>query len=226
VIGPSIADVLPLAVGVAVSPLPIIAVILMLISPRARTNGPAFLLGWIVSLGALSAIVYAISNGADASGSSSASDGTSIAKMVLGGVLVLMGFREWRKRPAHGEASPTPKWMAALDRVTPIRAFAFAVALSALNPKNLILTAGAASTVAQNGVSTGDAVVVLAVFVVVASLSVVAPVAVDLLAGDRAQHVLNSWKGWLEQNNATVMAVVLVLIGVVLFAKGLGPLTS
>ena len=44
-IGPSIADVLPLAVRVLVSPLPITAIILMLFSPRARSNGPAFLLG-------------------------------------------------------------------------------------------------------------------------------------------------------------------------------------
>ena len=225
-IGPSIADVLPLAVGVLVSPIPIIAVILMLFSPRARSNGPAFLVGWIVGLGVVSAIVYAISNGADVSGSSGASDGTSVVKMVLGGVLVLMGFRHWRKRPAHGEAAPMPKWMGALDSVTPVRALAIGVALSAVNPKNLILTVGAASTVAQNGVSTGGAVVVLAVFVVVASISIAAPVAVDLLAGHRAQRVLDTWNGWLEQNNATVMAVLLVVFGVVLFAKGLGPITS
>ena len=225
-IGPSIADVLPLAVGVLVSPLPITAIILMLFSPRARSNGPAFLLGWIVGLGVVSAIVYAVSNGADVSGSSGASDSTSIAKMVLGGVLVRMGFRHWRKRPAPGTTAPMPKWMAAIDSITPVKAFGLAAALSVLNPKNLILTAGAASTVAQNGVSTGDAVVVLAVFVLVASLSIGAPVAIYLVSRDRAGRVLDTWKGWLEHNNATVMAVVLVLIGVVLFAKGLGPITS
>ena len=182
-IGPSIADVLPLAVGVLVSPLPITAIILMLFSPRARSNGPAFLLGWIVGLGVVSAIVYAVSNGADVSGSSGASDSTSIAKMVLGGVLVLMGFRHWRKRPAPGTTAPMPKWMAAIDSITPVKAFGLAVALSVLNPKNLI-------------------------------------------SRDRAGRVLDTWKGWLEHNNATVMAVVLVLIGVVLFAKGLGPITS
>lgn len=225
-IGPSIADVLPLAIGVLVSPIPIMAIILMLFSRRAHSNGPAFLLGWVVGLGTVSAIVYAISNGADVSGSSGASDSTSVVKMVLGGVLVLLGFRRWRKRPAHEEPVPAPRWMAAIDTVTPVRAFALAVALSVVNPKNLILTIGAASTVAQNGVSTGGAVVVLAVFVVVASLSIVAPVVVDLLAGDRAQPMLDTWKGWLEQNDATVMAVLLVVIGVVLFAKGLGPITS
>ena len=90
-IGPSIANVLPLAVGVLVSPLPIIAVILMLLSPRARSNGPAFLVGWIVGLSVVSAVVYAISDGANVSSNSSASDSTSVLKMVLGASLVLMG---------------------------------------------------------------------------------------------------------------------------------------
>jgi hypothetical protein len=33
--------------------------------------------------------------------------------------------------------------------------------------------------------------------------------------------VLNGWKVWLSQNNATVMAVLLVVIGVALAGKGL-----
>jgi hypothetical protein len=39
--GQAIGDLLPSAVGVAISPVPIIAVILMLGTPRARSNGPA-----------------------------------------------------------------------------------------------------------------------------------------------------------------------------------------
>lgn len=40
---------------------------------------------------------------------------------------------------------------------------------------------------------------------------------------DRA---LDSLRGWLTQNNATVMAVLLLVIGVVLLGKGIGGLTS
>jgi Sap, sulfolipid-1-addressing protein len=44
----AIGQVLSLGVGVALSPVPIIAVVLMLGTPRARTNGPAFVLGWVI----------------------------------------------------------------------------------------------------------------------------------------------------------------------------------
>ena len=54
-----IGEILTYAVGVAISPVPIIAVILMLFSTRARVNGPMFLAGWVVALGVVSAVAYA-----------------------------------------------------------------------------------------------------------------------------------------------------------------------
>lgn len=44
----AIGDLLPAAVAVALSPIPIIAVVLVLGAPAARTTGPMFALGWIV----------------------------------------------------------------------------------------------------------------------------------------------------------------------------------
>ena len=44
-IGQAIGQALPFAVGVALSPVPIIAVVLMLSTPKGSVNGPAFLTG-------------------------------------------------------------------------------------------------------------------------------------------------------------------------------------
>ena len=41
---------LALAVAAAISPFPIIGVVMMLVTPRARSNGPMFLLGWLAGL--------------------------------------------------------------------------------------------------------------------------------------------------------------------------------
>ncbi len=48
--GAAIGQSLPLAIGVALSPMSIIAVVLLLTTPRARANGPAFVLGWLLGL--------------------------------------------------------------------------------------------------------------------------------------------------------------------------------
>ncbi len=61
-----ISAVLTYAIGVAISPVPIIAVILMLFSARARVNGPLFLAGWVVALAVVSAVVYIASDASDA----------------------------------------------------------------------------------------------------------------------------------------------------------------
>ncbi len=224
--GPAISEILPLAVGVMISPLPIVAVILMLLSPRARANGPSFLLGWIVGLGVVSAVVYVIADSADVATDSSASDTTSTTKVVLGVILMLLALRHWRGRPGPGESSPPPKWMGAIDNITPVKAVGLGVLLSAVNPKNLILTVGAAAAIAQTNPSTGDAVVAIIVFVLIGSLTIIVPVAAYLIGGARAQTMLDGWKSWLEEHNAAVMTVVLLLIGVVLVGKGLGLLTA
>lgn len=224
----AISDVLPYAVGLAIIPIPIIAVILMLFSPRARVNAPAFLIGWVVTLSAIVAVVYAVSDTADTSTDSSASDTSSTIQIVLGVVLLVLAVRKWRHRPGPGEEEPMPKWMSAVDSFSPVKAFGLAVVLCALNPKNLILAIGAAALVGQNAgtvYSTSDAIVALVVFVVLSSLTIAVPVVYALVGGDRARHTLDGWKTWLAANNATVMTVLFLVFGVFLVAKGTGRLS-
>jgi threonine/homoserine/homoserine lactone efflux protein len=116
--------------------------------------------------------------------------------------------------------------MSVIDTVTPAKAAGLGVLLSAVNPKNLILTVGAAASVAQLGVSTSDAVVALTVFVVIGSLGIVIPLLGSLFGGEKARVMLDGWKAWLQQNNAAVMTILLLVIGVVVLAKGLGLLTA
>jgi hypothetical protein len=55
-----IGDLLRSAFAVALSPIPIIAVVVVLAAPRARSAGSAFALGWIGGLMAVSVIVAAV----------------------------------------------------------------------------------------------------------------------------------------------------------------------
>ena len=64
--GDAIGQVLSFAVGVALSPIPIIGVVLMLGTPRARSNGPAFILGWLIGLTVVGTIVLLVASGAGA----------------------------------------------------------------------------------------------------------------------------------------------------------------
>jgi Sap, sulfolipid-1-addressing protein len=225
--GQGISAILTFAIGVAISPVPIIAVILMLFSERARVNGPAFLVGWVVALAAVSTVVYVLSHdGNVAQPSSIASDSVSWGTIALGVGLLALARRNWRKRPARGEEPTMPKWLATVESLSPLKALGLGIVLAAVNPKNLILTAGAAAGLAQvSGLSTTDAVVAIVVFVVIASLTIAGPVVYALVGGARAKATLDSAKSWLTVHNAAVMAVLFLVFGVDLIAKGLPPLT-
>lgn len=225
--GEAISAVLTFAVGVAISPVPIIAVILMLFSARARVNGPAFLVGWVLALAVVCAVGYSIADGANAATSSTTSDSIAWGKVVLGVVLLGAARRHWRGRPGPGEEPKMPKWMAGIDSLAPAKAFVLGVLLAGVNPKNLVLTLAAATSVAQlAGISGTDATVALAVFVGLASVTIVGPVLYSLLGGEHARHTLDGMKDWLRVHNTAVMAVLLLVFGVDLIAKGLPPITG
>ena len=224
--GQGISEVLTFAVGVAISPVPIMAVILMLFSARARTNGPMFLAGWALALALVGCVVYFVSDAGDAATSSTASDTISWGKIAFGVLFLLLAARNWRNRPQPGTEPEMPKWMAGIDSLAPGKAFGLGLLLAGLNPKNLLLSIGAAAGLAQLGLSTPDAVVSLIVFVVVGSLTIAGPVVYYLVGGENARVQLDSMKDWLAVHNAAVMTVLFLVFGVDLIAKGIGLLAG
>ena len=105
--GEAIGQVLSLGVGVALSPVPIIAVVLMLATPRGRANGPAFIAGWLIGLSVVGAIVLVVSSGADASESGEPARWVGVLKLVIGVLLLLVAVRQWRGRPRGAVAGGT-----------------------------------------------------------------------------------------------------------------------
>jgi threonine/homoserine/homoserine lactone efflux protein len=215
----AIGGLLPSAVGVALSPIPIIAVILMLGTPRARSNGPAFAAGWVVGLVVVSVIVLVVASGADDT-DSTASSGVDWFQVAIGLLFFAMAGRQWRSRPHPGEEPHLPKWMDAIDRFTAGRSFILGAGLSGVNPKNLALTAAAAASIAQAGLSSADTAVAVAVFVVIGSLTVAGPVLFYLVARDAATAGLASMKEFMAEHNAVIMMVVLVVLGAKLLGAG------
>jgi threonine/homoserine/homoserine lactone efflux protein len=224
--GEAIGQVLSFGVGVALSPVPIIAVVLMLATPKGRVNGPAFLLGWVIGLAVVGTVVLLAASGGDASKAGAPADWLSILKIALGVLLVLLAVRQWRGRPREGAEPELPAWMKTIDTFTPVRSAGIAAALSGVNPKNLLLTAGAATAIAQTGTSTGDQAVALAVFIGLATLGVGVPVAIYFFMGDRATKILGGLHDWMARENATIMAVICLIIGAKLIGDAISALTS
>ena len=217
---------LPLAIGVALSPVPIIAVVLMLTTPRARSNGPAFVLGWLPGLGVVGAVVLVVVGPSAAGNSGQRTTWVSWVMIVLGVLLVVEAGRRWRGRSGAGEEVALPAWLGALDRLKPAVALGGGVVLGGVRPRSLLLVVGGAAAIAQTGITGGQQAIAYAVFAVVATIGVGAPVVLYFAMGTRSAELLGRFKGWMGRHHAVVLAVVLLVIGVTLIGDGIGGLPS
>jgi threonine/homoserine/homoserine lactone efflux protein len=215
-------EILPLALGVAISPIPVIAAILMLLSPNARTTGVGFLVGWIAGV-VIAVTAFTLLSALlpeDDPDASNPVKGT--IRIALGVLLLLLAAKQWRARP-HDQAEPElPKWMSAIDTLTPVKGLGLGVLLSALNPKNLIMAAGAGLAIGGSDLGTGQTVIAIVIFTVIAASTVAVPVIAYLAAADRMAQPLESLRAWLVRENTVVMAVLLLVIGVAVIGKGIG----
>lgn len=219
-----IADLLPVALAVTLSPVPIIAVVLILATPRARLNGPAFAVGWVAGLLAASVVVLAIAGDAAADPDSGTAAATDWARVAVGAAFWLLALKTWRGRPAPGETAELPGWMSTIATAGPARALALGLGVSAANPKNLALTATAAAAIAQAGLDGADEAIAVGAFVAIGSISVVGSVGLYLADADRAAAPLASIQRFMTDNNTAITMVILILLGATVLGTGIAGL--
>jgi hypothetical protein len=220
--GKAIGGSLPLAVGIVLSPLPIIAVVLMLTSRKAKVNGPAFIAGWLIGLGMVGGIVLALAGPSGLSGSGSPAAWVGWVKITLGILLLVLAVRQFRSRPHGGEEPAMPKWMATIDKTSAAGAIGLAILLSAANPKNTILAISGAAAVAQTGIPAGQQAIAYLVFALISTLGLGIPVGMYFALGTRSQKLLSGLKDWMTQYNAVIVSVLCL----VLAAKNIGDALS
>jgi hypothetical protein len=223
--GKAIGGSLPLAVGIALSPIPVIAVVLMLTSRKAKVNGPVFVLGWLIGLGIVGAIVLSLAGAGGASKSGSPATWVSWVKIALGVLLLLVALRQFRGRP-HGDEQPQmPRWMATIDTTTPPAAFGLAAVLSGANPKNLLLAVAGGAAIAQTGIPGSQQAIAYLIFALIGTLGVGLPVVIYFVMGARSEKLLAGLKDWMTQHNAVIMSVLCLVIAAKLVGDGISGLT-
>jgi hypothetical protein len=216
--GGAIGEVLGSAVGIAISPVPIVALILMLFSHAAVRNSVAFLAGWSLGLTGIAVGVLVIrpeGGGGDDTGAG------GVVKIVVGGLFLVLAAQQWRSRPAEGAESQLPPWMATIDRLSVPMAFGLGLLLTMANPKNLGLAIVAATKIGAAGLTTGEELFTVLVFVLLASASVIAPVTARLVARDRTDRALDTAKTWLVGHRAPVMTVLFLVLGAWVLGDGI-----
>jgi hypothetical protein len=225
VLGGVIGETLPLTLAIAISPLTIVAIILMLLSPNARRTGPGFLIGWCVGIAAPLVVFVLLAGALPAPADSDSPDPVrATVQFILAALLLLVAVKQWRGRPAPGEDPTLPKWMSAIDSFTFGRALGLGLLLSAPRPKNLLIAASAGMLIGGAGLSASSTTIAAAVFIGCAVSTVVIPVAAFMVSAGRLRAPMEQFHQWLARENATITTVLLAVIGVLMIGKGIGSL--
>jgi threonine/homoserine/homoserine lactone efflux protein len=214
-----VGEILPLAVGIAISPIPIIAAILMLLSPHAKSTSVGFMIGWLAGI-VVAVVLFSLLSSVVPPETGGRSPLAGVIKIILGVLLLGLAIKQWRARPTNGDRAGLPKWMSAIDSMPAGKALWLGFLLAAVNPKNLLLAISAGVIVGGAGLAVGQMTVVIIIFVLLAASTVLVPVVGYLIASARLAGPLDKLREWLVDKNAVIMAVLLLVLGVAVIGKG------
>lgn len=215
-----VGDLLPLSLAVSLNPIAIIAVLLTVQSGKSRTSGLGFMAGWVIGISGIVAGVVALSSLLPDEGPDASSPVVGIVLVGLGLLLVYLAWATWRKRPNGDAEEELPGWMRTMSSMSAGRSFGMALMFSVLNFKHIIIAMSAASLLVEADLGQSDEFVAVVVFIVLCTWPVIALVLAHGRLGPTYDARLADLHGWLVANNATVMSVVLLVIGWMVLGDG------
>ncbi|OBI29471.1 GAP family protein [Mycobacterium sp. E2238] len=215
--GSVLTKLIALAAVIALSPITVVPAVLVLHAPRPRPASLAFLAGWVLGLAALTAVF--VSGSALLGGLHRAPPTwASWVRVALGSALIALGAYQWLTRHRHGSM---PRWMRSFSTLSPPRAGLTGAVLVVLRPEVLIMCAAAGLAIGSSSLRAAGQLVAGALFLVIAASTVAIPILAYAGAGDRLDDALERLKVWMEENHATLLAVILVLIGLMVLYNGI-----
>lgn len=209
-----VVGLLPAAIGFALSPLPLIALILVLFSRRARSNGPIFLL-------TLAVPVFFIPLAGGLIGQAAADPGDTASggwfRLVFGVLLLVLAVMNLRKY----NDTDAPEVFDKIDGMGVGAVLVLGLTATVLNPKNLALLLAAGEAMQTAELDGAALVTASAAFALLALLPFLAIVGYQLLGGESAARRLTSLKEVLLRNNHKVMFWVTGVLGTVFLAQAI-----
>jgi threonine/homoserine/homoserine lactone efflux protein len=219
-----IGEILPLALVVTVSPVNIIAAIVLLFSKRPVTNATCYLLGFVVGVAAVVTALVVVADLFGWHGGSATDDGVGMVKLLAGLGLGWAAVWQFRKRPRSDDEASMPHWMEGIENFSPGRSLVVGAGIGAGNPKNIVVCVAAGLTIASAALPVAQEIGAVALYVVVAVIGVAAPLVVTLALGERADTILERWRDWLTRYNTVVMATIFFVFAVVLVGQAISTL--
>ena len=213
----AIAETLPLSLGVALSPVPVAAALLLLPTGAQRNRAPAFLLGWVLGI-VIVGLITVLAPGLE----TSSGEPTVISRWLqlgLGIVLLSLAMRHWFRRSKHYDPKE-PAFFRKLESLDFWHTVVAGTVLMAANPMNLALIVAASNLLDTRQLAPVAQAIALAFFVMGASSFIAVPILAYHLSPERMIKVLVSGRNRLVRNNDAILGALLFMFGAALIANG------
>ena len=243
-------DLIPLALTIAFSPLPLAGLLVLLLAPEGFRRGLGFSIGWVLGVAFAATVLALVSTLLPRDRDGDITAAARVLVVLLGTLLVVSGARSWRRRAGTTEstnasanarattsptASPTgsstlppatPRWMSALDHLSPARATLIGFGYSAFRPKNIVLAAAAGVIIVRAQTQPAAIIVSVGLFTALASITMIAPVVLHAVGGEAVRDRLATLRAWLMGHLPAITSATFILLGLLLIGAGLTALLS
>lgn len=215
----AIGHIIPIAVAVAISSVPIMATILILLSPHRARSALPFLIGWVLGILVVVTVFTLIAQVVPTARTQRQPDvAIAVLETLIGIVVVVLSVFAFRRSRKHPE--PTmPDPLKARRTLGPWEALGLAFVLN-LRPKGLLLAIAAGLSIRADATSLTDAVVAIVVYTVIGASTVAVPIVATLVAPTRMEPKLVDAQEWLTRNGGLLTSLILFFIGVVVIGMG------
>jgi hypothetical protein len=214
-------DILPLAFGVIISPMPIVAVIALLLGPKGRGNAVAFTIAFFVATVVVTLVFASGTKGTTQSDSFFATALRIIVEFAFAGLFFFFAWWSWKRRAKKGEPTPEPKWLAAIDSFGLVKSVGLALLLGVVNLKNLPIEIAVGARIGTAGLEWPLVFILVLIFAIIASLGIIIPTVIASTGSTRVSGFLASMKSGLIAHNQVIMAVLFVILGIVQLGKAI-----
>lgn len=210
----------PMALGIALSPGPILAVIVLLMTPQAKSSAPSFLIGWLLAILGVGTFIILLPGVVASHGG--LSDTTGLVKLILGMVLLTLIFPIWKKRPKSGDLMKVPKIFQGIDNFGISKSFIAGFLSSGLSIKNFALSAsGAAHIDTTSLIDYFETFIGFFLFSLIASFTLILPIILYFIAPKKMDRIGLKLKTWLIKYYTIIVISMLLVFGLLLIFIGL-----
>jgi hypothetical protein len=203
------------AIVAAASPLVLTATFIVIQSARPRTNGIAFVIGF-VSGTTIACILGLIVGQTAVDALSSHNAVEDLLTLALGVALLVFGMRARAGHEAAERSSRVTAIMKGLGNVRPAAACSMAGLLGFGGPKRLVLTFLAMGAVTGDHEGRVANLTLAAIYVAIATAPVWLPVGLVIVAGERATVILDRGHSWMAQHARVLRIWISLGFGAVL----------